>query len=407
MGLIETFEESLDVLKSNKMRTALSILGIIIGIGSVITLMTLGQASQENIKKQIQSLGTNLLTIRPGSQSEGFIRQNSTNSTTLKNSDYEAIKTSDRITTINSVGAEYDGRAQVTNGKNNSNVQIAGVTPEVFTLRNVQINLGSLLTDQDDAIKNKVAVLGATTAEDLFGSGVNPVGQNIRINGTTFNVIGVTKSKGGSGPFSQDDIVYVPLSTAQKLLFGVSHLSSIYVGAKNESLMSAAQNQIGYYMLELHKKADSTAADFSISSQEDILQTITSVTGTFTSLLTGIAAISLIVGGIGIMNIMLVTVTERTTEVGLRKALGAKKKSIVTQFLIEAIILTFLGGLIGVSIGIIASYIITKAMSLPMVFSATSIVLSVVVSCTIGIIFGWYPAWKASKLQPIEALRYE
>ncbi|NMB70268.1 FtsX-like permease family protein [candidate division WWE3 bacterium] len=407
MHIIEIFEESVDVLKNNKLRTALSILGIIIGIGSVIALMTLGQASQASVKKQIQSLGTNLLTVRPGAQSSGFIRMSSGDSKNLKNEDIDAIKNSNRFTTISQVGAEYSSRSQVSYERNNINVSVSGITPEIFSLRNVQLEFGREFTQEDMGSKNKVAILGPTTAEDLFGTGVNPIGQTIRINGGTYTVIGVTKAKGSSGPFSQDEIVYLPLETAQKVLFGVSHVSTIYISAKSEDVMDAARNQLGYFLLEQHGLKSPEEADFSISSQEDILQTITQVTQTFTALLTGIAAISLLVGGIGIMNIMLVTVTERTTEIGLRKALGAKRKSIIYQFLIEAIILTFIGGLIGVCIGLGASFILTKSMSLPLVFSAPSIILAVVVAATIGIIFGWYPAWKASKLQPIEALRYE
>ncbi len=407
MHILEIFEESIDVLKNNKLRTALSILGIIIGIGSVIALMTLGQASQASVKKQIQSLGTNLLTVRPGAQSSGFIRMSSSDSKNLKNEDVAAIRNSDRFTTISQVGAEYSSRAQVSYGRNNTNVSVSGITPEIFSLRNVQLEFGREFTREDIDSKNKVAILGPTTAEDLFGTGVNPIGQTIRINGGTFTVIGITKAKGSSGPFSQDEIVYLPLDTAQKVLFGVSHVSTIYVSAKSEEVMDAARNQLGYFLLEQHGLKSPDEADFSISSQEDILQTITQVTQTFTALLTGIAAISLLVGGIGIMNIMLVTVTERTTEIGLRKALGAKRKSIIYQFLIEAIILTFIGGLIGVCVGLGASFILTKSMSLPLVFSIPSIILAVVVAATIGIIFGWYPAWKASKLQPIEALRYE
>jgi putative ABC transport system permease protein len=229
----------------------------------------------------------------------------------------------------------------------------------------------------------------------------------LRISGKTFTIIGITQSKGGTGFMNQDDIIFVPLTTAQKQLFGVSYLSSIALEAKSAEVMTAAQNEVGYFLLTRHKISDPTQADFSIFSQQDILNTATSTTGMFTALLSGIAAISLLVGGIGIMNIMLVTVTERTREIGLRKALGAKKKVIIAQFLIESIILTFTGGVIGILFGLITSYIISKLITAPFIISASSMLLAFAVSAGIGILFGWYPAKKASDLQPIEALRYE
>ncbi len=406
MKLIEIFEESILVLKTNKMRTGLSALGIIIGIGSVITLMTLGQASQESVKQRIQSLGSNLLIIRPGTQQEGFLRGGSTNSS-LTYSDAEKILASQRITTIESIAAEYSSRAQVSYERNNTNIQITGISGSYFNLRNIDVSLGSGITEEDNVNLAKVVVLAPTVVTDLFGENANPLGQFVRIKGIAFKVVGVTKSKGSSGIGNSDEAAYVPLFTAQKALFGVNYVSNIYVGAKNEKVMDEALNQVGYFLLELHKKSSPLDADFTISSQEDLLETVTSVTQTFTTLLTGIAAISLIVGGIGIMNIMLVTVTERTSEIGLKKALGAKRKTIVMQFLVESIILSISGGVIGVVIGVGASAVITKLMSLPNILAVNSIILSVGVSCLVGIIFGWYPAQKASKLQPIEALRYE
>ncbi|EKD99795.1 MAG: Macrolide efflux ABC transporter, permease/ATP-binding protein [uncultured bacterium] len=404
MSLLELFEESINVLKTNKMRTALSTLGIIIGIGSVITLVTLGQASQANIKTQIQALGSNLLTIRPGAQRQGFIFSDASNSAVLTYKDALAIKESNRITTINKVAADYSSRTQVSYERNNSNVSVVGVAGDYFILRNITISLGSEITNELGQTSAKIAVLGPTVAEDLFGAGVNPLGKSINIESQTFKVIGVTKSKGID---NLDEAVFIPLQTAQKVLFGVSHVSTIYVGAISEELMEPARNQIGYLLLEQHRKKLPSDADFSISSQEDILETANEITGTFTTLLAGIAAISLIVGGIGIMNIMLVTVTERTSEIGLRKALGAKRRTIIIQFLMESIVLTIIGGIIGVTLGISVSFILTKYMSLPSVLSWESIILAVVVSSAIGIVFGLYPAIKASKLQPIEALRYE
>lgn len=407
MNISELISEAISTLRVNKMRTGLAILGIIIGIGSVIALVSLGQASQLSVTNQIQSLGANLLTVNPGSQNSGAVRGAFGGGTTLTNNDAKAIENSKTITTINAVSPEVQRRAQVTTGKNNTNTQIVGATETYAGVHKITIASGIFITQRDVDNISKVAVLGPQVVTDLFGEGTNPVGQSIRINGQSLRVIGITTSKGGSGFQNQDDIVFVPLTTAQKQLFGINYLSSIAIEAKSQDVMTETQNQVGYLLLEEHKLTDPTQADFSIFSQNDILNTASQVTGTFTLLLSGIAAISLLVGGIGIMNIMLVTVTERTREIGLRKALGAKKKTIVTQFLVEAIILTIAGGIFGMFLGIGISYFVSSAMSLPFTLSPSSIALAIGVSGAIGIIFGWYPAKQAANLQPIEALRYE
>ena len=406
MDLQELITESLSTLTLNKVRTGLAMLGVIIGIGSVIALVSLGQAGQKSITSQIQSLGSNLLTISPGSQFSGGV-QGGGNVATLTYNDAKAIASSSLITTVESVSAEYSSRAQIVAGKNNTNTTVTGVLPEYAEIRNTTISLGTFITQRNVDSMSKVAILGPVTATDLFGEGANPVGKTIRISGQVFKVIGVTEEKGGAGFMSQDDIVYIPLTTAQKLLFGVDYVSSISVSAINEDIMTQAQEEIGSLLLSRHKIKDPEQADFRIMSQEDILSTMTQITDTFTTLLSGIAAISLVVGGIGIMNIMLVTVTERTREIGLRKALGAKGTAITTQFLIQAVTITFIGGLIGTILGIGVSLGLTGMMNLPFVLSISSIALAFLVSVGIGILFGWYPAQKAAKLQPIEALRYE
>ncbi len=403
----EILSESLGTLTLNKTRTGLAILGIVIGIGSVIALVSLGQATQASISSSIESLGSNLLTINPGAASQGGVREAAGSRTSLTYEDAKAISNSSEITTINRVSPELSRRTQVVTGSANTNTQIIGVISTYFDVHKIEIEQGSIISDNDHAMMNKVAVLGPQVVIDLFGEGSNPIGSTLRINGQTFTIIGTTKSKGGTGFNNQDDIIYVPLGTAQKIIFGVDYLSSIAMEAKSADSMTAAQDEVGYYLLARHKISSPTEADFSILSQQDILNTVSSTTSTFTTLLAGVAAISLIVGGIGIMNIMLVTVTERTREIGLRKALGATKKVIVAQFLTESIILTFTGGIIGVVLGIFASYVISKATSSMFLVSPSSILLAFVVSAGIGILFGWYPAQRAAKLQPIEALRYE
>lgn len=409
MNIFELLQEAIASLTLNKMRTALATLGIIIGTGSVIALISLGQASQKAVENQIQSLGSNLLTVMPGSQSSGGVRGAAGSSTSLTYYDAKALMANidTKLPHVKNVSAELSRRSQVVAGRNNTNTQIVGVTPAYAEIRKVNLANGVFISQRDLETTAKVAVLGPTVVTDLFGEGVNPVGQTIRVNNQSLKVIGVTVAKGGSGFQSPDDMIFVPLTTAQKQLFGVDYVSTISIEAIDAGSMLEAQNEVGYFLLGLHKFNDPTQADFTIMSQQDILGAANQITGTLTALLSGIAAISLVVGGIGIMNIMLVTVTERTREIGLRKALGAKRRLIVWQFLIEAVILTFAGGLLGTVLGAGVSYFVSNATSLPFTLSPHSIALALGVSGIIGLIFGWYPAQKASNLQPIEALRYE
>lgn len=406
MKLKKLIKSGIRNLAVNKLRTGLAILGIVIGIGSVIALVSMGEASKAAVQSQIQSIGSNLLTVSPKNASSGMVR-GAASVTTLTLDDADAILTEPTITTVAKVSPEYSGRSQIVAGRNNTNTTVVGVTSVYQTVRKVTMTSGTFITDAQVSASSKVAILGPTTAEDLFGVGVDPVGQTIRIGGKNFQVIGVTKSKGGSGMNNTDDRIYIPLTTAQKQIFGVKYLTSIALEATNENVMTAAQNQVGYFLMKRHGITSTDDADFRIMSQSDILETATAVTGTFTTMLAGVAAISLLVGGIGIMNIMLMSVTERTREIGLRKALGAKKRTIITQFLMESIILTFTGGIIGIALGIIGFYIYAKVNDTTFVVSLSSVLLAFGVSTGIGILFGWYPARMASEMQPIEALRYE
>ena len=408
MDYSELLAEAKDALFLNKMRTGLATLGIIIGISAVITLVSLGQSGQKSVETQIQSLGSNLLTVMPGAQSSGGIRgAGGAQTTSLTYEDAKALQVNSNIVGIKNVSPEIAQRSQLTAGGNNTNVQVQGVTNSYFPVHSLNIQTGNSITDQDVVAARKIAVLGPQVVTDLFGEGATPVGQTVRINKEAFTVVGITEEKGGSGFQNQDNMIFIPLTTAQKIVFGVDYISSIAIETTSKDNMTDVQNQVGYYLLSRHKLSDPTQADFSILSQQDIIGAATQVTGIFTTLLAGIAAISLLVGGIGIMNIMLVTVIERTREIGLRKALGAKKKTVIAQFLAEAIILTGVGGILGLMFGILLSFIITKLINLPFVISLYSIVLAFGVSAGIGVFFGWYPARQASNLSPIEALRYE
>ncbi len=408
MIIADLFEETYSALLVNKARSGLTILGIVIGIGSVIAMVSIGQGAKGTIESSIQSLGSNLIIVMPGAQ-RGFggggisAGRGSAQSLTLEDAD--SIK--EEIQTAQAVAPELSSRNQITARGTNTNTQVLGTTPAYPTVRNLQIELGSFINDQNIRTLGKVAVLGPTTRDDLFGEGADPVGQTIRIRGTNFKVIGVTQAKGGSGFSNQDDMIFIPITTAQRFLSGNNYVSSISVQATDQGSMADLQAQITALLLDKHNIANPELADFSTLNQADIVATASSVTDTFTILLAAVAGISLIVGGIGIMNMMLTTVTERTREIGLRKAIGAKRKDINRQFLSEAVLLTFLGGLMGIVLGWTVSLLVSNFGGIATSVSLSSILLAFGVSATIGIVFGYYPARRASKLNPIEALRYE
>ncbi|MDO8676339.1 MAG: ABC transporter permease [Candidatus Azambacteria bacterium] len=407
MLIPDLFQESFLALSGNKVRSSLTILGIVIGIASVIAMVSIGQGAQGTIEANIQSIGSNLLLVMPGAQ-RGFGAAASSgrgSAQSLTTADATAIK--QEITAAKAVAPESSRRYQITAKGTNTNTNVIGTIASYTDVRNVKIDLGNFITDQNNLSSSKVAVLGPTTRDDLFGAGVNPVGQAIKINKVEFKIIGVTAAKGGSGFSNQDDVIYVPLLTAQRYLTGGDSVTTISVQANTASEMTTIQAEVNNLLLARHKISDPTLADFSIMNQADIAAAASSVTGIFTLLLASIAGISLVVGGIGIMNMMLTTVTERTKEIGLRKSIGASRQDISGQFLTEAVMLTFLGGIFGILLGWLVSLAITKFSGMATTVSLSSILLAFGVSAAIGLIFGYYPARRASKLNPIEALRFE
>jgi len=403
----DILEETFMALSSNKVRSGLTMLGIIIGIASVIAMTAIGTGAQNSISASIQSIGSNLIIVSPGAP-RGVgqqVNQGRGSAKTLTLSDVESLKT---LNGVKSVSAEVSSRIQVTAKGTNTNTTVDGVTSSYPEVRNLEIDQGNFITDQNNQSGAKVAVIGPTVVTDLFaGDATNVLGQIIRIKGNQFKIVGITKTKGGTGFQNQDDMVYIPLSTAQRYFSGDQYVTSISVSALSSDVTSQVQADITTKILENHHISNSTSADFSTMNQADIIATATSVTGTFTMLLSAIAAISLVVGGIGIMNMMLTSVTERTREIGLRKAIGAKRRDVNIQFLVEAVMLTFIGGVIGVMLGWGVSFGITKLGILEAQVSLSSVLLAFGVSAVIGIVFGYYPAQRASKLNPIEALRYE
>ena len=407
MKIVDIVEETYSALSANKARSVLTILGIVIGIASVIALVAIGQGAQSNIQASIQSIGSNLLIISPGAQRGVGISVSAGRGSaqTLTLADANAVQ--QNISSVKQVAPEVDSRSQVTAKGQNTNTQVTGTTSSYPEVRNIQVGQGSFFSDQQNLSLAKVAVIGPTVQSDLFGSSTSAIGQDIRIKNVQFKVIGITVSKGGTGFNNPDDAIYIPLASAQTYLSGTTYLSDVNVEVDSQADMSSTQQQITDLLLQRHNIANSALADFSVISQADIVATASSVTNTFTILLAAIAGISLLVGGIGIMNMMLTTVTERTREIGLRKAIGAQRSDISLQFLMEAVALTFSGGFLGILLGWVLAYAAKTFFSLPSVISLSSILLAFGVSAAIGVVFGYYPARRAAALNPIEALRYE
>jgi putative ABC transport system permease protein len=406
MTIQDLLEETRISITSNQARTSLTVLGIVIGIASVIVMLAIGNGAQSSISSSINALGSNILTISGGgSNRQGGVNLGRSNQQTLTLEDAAAIK--EKIILAKEVSPELNSRSQVIAESNNTNTTIVGVIPEYETAHSVTLEEGNFITDVQYRGAGRVAILGPTTRDDLFGTGTEAVGKELRIGGNRFTVIGVTTSKGGGGFGNLDDRIYIPLSTSLRYISGGEFISSIAVTTENQADLTELQTEITDLLLERHNKKSLTEADFSVMNQADLASTAQSITKIFTILLSSVAGISLLVGGIGIMNMMLTNVRERTREIGLRKAIGAKKKDISNQFLVESIVVTVLGGIIGVLFGLLVSYGIASFGILQTKVTIGPVLLAFGVSACIGIIFGYYPAKKASELNPIEALRYE
>jgi putative ABC transport system permease protein len=405
MNFRESFLTALNALFANKLRSLLTMLGIIIGVAAVITMIAIGEGSQQAVMERIQSLGSNLLFISPGASrgGPGMVVQTGT-SQRLRMDDVEAIEQGS--TAILALIPEFNRQAQVKYENRNWNTRIVGTTPEYEHVRNFSVMLGRYFTHAEEKAASKVAVIGANIVENLFPS-EDPVGKIIRVQGSSFEVIGVLESKGQSGFNNPDDQIIVPLTTAQRRLFGVDFLSQITAQVADPARSDTAFYDIERILRKKHKLRPEQDNDFSIRNQADIIQTFQETQATFTFLLAGIAAVSLLVGGIGIMNIMIVSVTERTKEIGIRKAIGARRRDVMTQFLIESVVMSVVGGIMGIIVGVGASYVITLYGNMNPIISIDSIVVSFAFASFVGIFFGLYPAWKAAQSNVIDALRYE
>lgn len=402
------FSESITIalagLKANKLRAMLTMLGIIIGVGAVIAMVSIGMGVKDKVATSIAGLGSNLLVVTPGAANAGGSRQAAGSSITLNEKDALAI--SQEVAGVNLVAPAVARSYQVVFGNQNWTTSVQGTTPDIQGIRNYNIEEGAFFTSQDVETRARVAVLGKTVADNLFNGGT-PVGQTIRINNAPFRVVGVLEAKGESAGGNQDDTIIIPLKTAQERLMGITYIQNINVQAASTDVIYQVQDDITTLLRARHKLAPTVPDDFTVRNMVAVMATADETTSMITSLLAVVAGLSLLVGGIGIMNIMLVSVTERTREIGIRKALGARYRNILLQFLIEAVVISVTGGIFGICLGIAASHVISTIAGWKTIISLLAIIAAFGFSVMIGLFFGIYPARKAALLDPIEALRYE
>lgn len=406
MNTTNLLKIALRALANNKLRGFLTMLGIIIGVASVITMLAIGQGSKRSIQAQISEMGSNMIMIQPGADMRGGVRQDASAMETLKLQDYEDIVNETRYVSATSPSVNSSGQAIY--GANNAPTTVYGISPDYLEIRRYKVGDGDMFTEQDIQTAAKVCVVGKTVVDNLFTGGENPVGKVIRFQKLPFRIVGVLESKGyNSMGMDQDDLILAPYTTIQKKVLAITHLQGITCSALKEEYTDQAIDEITEILRRNHKLKESDDDDFTIRSQQELSTMLTSTTDMMTVLLAAVAGISLLVGGIGIMNIMYVSVTERTREIGLRMSIGAKGIDILAQFLIESILISVTGGLIGVVLGVGAALVVNAVAHFPIYIQPWSVVLSFAVCTVTGVFFGWYPAKKAAQLDPIEAIRYE
>ena len=406
MNFANLFRIALKALGNNKFRGFLTMLGIIIGVGSVITMLAIGQGSKKSIQAEISEMGSNMIMIHPGEDMRGGVRLSADDMQTLKVKDFEDIRK--ECGHVSLVSPSVNSSGQAVYGANNTPTSVYGVNEEFLDIRGYKVQDGDIFSEQDIKTAAKVCLVGKTVIDQLFTNGENPVGKVIRFGGIPFRIVGVLESKGyNSMGMDQDNLIITPYTTVMKRILAVTYLQEIVCSALSEEYTNEAISEITGILRRNHKLKEADDDDFNIRSQQELSSMMTSTSDMMSTLLAAVAGISLLVGGIGIMNIMYVSVTERTKEIGLRMSIGAKGRDILAQFLIEATLISITGGLLGVILGVAASYIVKAVLSYPILIQPWSIVVSFLVCTIIGIFFGWYPARKASNLDPIEAIRYE